>query len=283
MSALHRELAALAADLRAVATRQAAVGARAEPRDAPAPEADPDAVVELAEDVADEAVEEEPPPPAAPPRASAAWDRVAVQARAERAPDHFDDGLGAAGLDRIRAELGDCTRCGLCRNRTNLVFGVGDPEADLMVIGEGPGEQEDLRGEPFVGPAGQMLDRMLENVIGLPRSQVYIANVVKCRPPDNRNPEPAEAATCKPFLFRQILAIQPRVVLVLGSVALKHVLDLEGIVRNRGRERAWRGIPVVPTFHPAYLLRKPEDKRLALEDLKLVKRRYDELGGRRLP
>ncbi|MCB9664189.1 MAG: uracil-DNA glycosylase [Alphaproteobacteria bacterium] len=191
------------------------------------------------------------------------------------------DGTGAEGLARIQADLGDCRRCGLCEGRTNVVFGVGDPDADLLVIGEGPGQQEDLKGEPFVGPAGQMLDRMLENVLGLRRDQVYIANVVKCRPPGNRNPAPEEAATCKPFLLRQVAAVRPRLVLVLGSVALREVLCLQGIKRSRGRETRLGGIPAIPTFHPAYLLRVPEDKRLAFDDLKLARARYDALGGRR--
>ncbi|HMV69029.1 MAG TPA: uracil-DNA glycosylase, partial [Myxococcota bacterium] len=187
----------------------------------------------------------------------------------------------AEDLGAVRADLGDCRRCKLCEGRRQIVFGVGDPEADLMVIGEGPGEQEDLRGEPFVGPAGEMLDRMLENVLGLGRSKVYIANVVKCRPPGNRNPDLDEVAACLPFLERQILAVQPKLILILGGVALQHVLKINGITRNRGKELAWRTIPTIPTFHPAYLLRQPGDKKLTFEDLKLARRRYDELGGRR--
>jgi DNA polymerase len=189
--------------------------------------------------------------------------------------------VGQSGLDAIRADLGDCQRCKLCAGRKNLVFGVGDADADLMVIGEGPGEQEDLTGEPFVGAAGQMLDKMLENVLSLPRPKVYIANVVKCRPPENRNPTPEESAVCKPFLERQIRAVQPKILLVLGSVALSQVLGINGITRARGKEVRWKEVPAIPTFHPAYLLRSPGDKKLTFEDLKLLRRRYDELGGRR--
>lgn len=185
-------------------------------------------------------------------------------------------------LAGVRADLGDCRRCGLCEGRRNIVFGVGDPSADLMVIGEAPGFNEDQQGEPFVGEAGSMLDNMLVHVLGLSRQQVYIANVVKCRPPNNRNPAPPEIASCMPFLHRQIRAIQPRVMLVLGSVAFKSLFDTsEGITRSRGSWRTFQDIPVMPTFHPAYLLRKPQDKRLTFQDLKQVRARYDALGGRR--
>ena len=189
---------------------------------------------------------------------------------------------GAQGLDAIRAALGDCRRCTLCEGRRNIVFGVGDPPADLVVVGEAPGFNEDQRGEPFVGPAGEMLDKMLVHVLGLRRDQVYIANVVKCRPPDNRNPLPIEVSTCLPFLHRQIRAVQPKIMLVLGTVAFKTLFDTtDGITRSRGQWREWEGIPTMPTFHPAYLLRKPGDKRLTFSDLKEARARYDGLGGRR--
>lgn len=281
MTDLGKELAALAADLRATLLDYDVRGARSEAADAEpvAGEAPDEAWLarfgQEPEDDEPEEEEEEAVP------AAGIWDQVATSTRAARTPKHHDDGLGIEGLHQIRADLGDCTRCRLCEGRTQIVFGVGDAQADLMVIGEGPGEHEDRQGEPFVGPAGQMLDKMLEHVIGLPRPKVYIANIVKCRPPDNRNPEPDEAATCKTFLHRQIAAIQPRVILVLGSVAMDHLLGLRGITRQRGKEASYEGILAIPTFHPAYLLRKPEDKRLVFEDLKLVKRRYDELGGRR--
>lgn len=274
MSAVD-ELAALAAEVAAALAAARSVGAREEPLGLDLPPA--------------ELPEEAPAAVSAPDPvgvgAAQAWAAAADELRRAAAPAWAQpaapDGAGAGGLARIRADLGDCTRCGLCQKRTQIVFGVGDPDADLMVIGEGPGEQEDLAGEPFVGPAGQMLDRMLANVVGLPRPNVYIANVVKCRPPENRNPAPAEAAACKPFLERQIQAIRPKLLLVLGSVALSEVLGGSGITRSRGKEVSWRGIPAIPSFHPAYLLRQPQDKRLAMEDLLLVKRRFDELGGRR--
>jgi DNA polymerase len=218
-------------------------------------------------------VEVSPTISTAPP----AWTSLAVEAR--RAAD---DEIGVGGLERIRADLGDCRRCGLCKSRSNIVFGVGAPDADLVVVGEGPGYHEDRTGEPFVGPAGEMLDKMLLHVVGLPRSAVYIANVVKCRPPGNRNPQPEEVAACRPFLERQIAAIQPRVILVLGAVAFKTLFDTNsGIKRSRGLWRDFHGVPTLPTLHPAYLLRQPQDKRLAFNDLKALKARYDELGGRR--
>ncbi|MEN0067287.1 MAG: uracil-DNA glycosylase [Myxococcota bacterium] len=261
--------------------------------------ADPDSLADLIADV--RAVLEDaslrgvlaedgrlPPPPAAPagappePRtakpsgeANPAWSSLATEAREAR-PD------AAGRLARVREELGDCQRCGLAKGRKTLVFGVGDPDADLVVVGEAPGHEEDRRGEPFVGAAGQMLDKMLENVIGLPRSKVYILNVIKCRPPKNRNPLPDEVEACMPFLRGQIEAIEPKVLLVLGSVAFKSLFDTSrGITRARGIWTEYEGTPVMPTFHPAYLLRQPQDKRLTFEDLKAVRQRYDELGGRR--
>lgn len=192
--------------------------------------------------------------------------------RAELPADAVQSSVDApATLTQIRDDLGDCRRCGLCAQRTNLVFGAGDTSAPLMVIGEAPGKEEDLRGEPFVGAAGEMLDKMLERVIGLPREQVYIANVVKCRPPKNRDPLPDEVATCLPFLQRQIRAVRPKVLLVLGRVAFQSLLQTsQGITRARGRWFTVDGVPTMPTFHPAYLLRKPQDKRLALHDLQAV-------------
>ena len=176
----------------------------------------------------------------------------------------------ATALQAIRDDLGDCRRCRLCEKRTNLVFGVGDPRARLMFIGEGPGADEDRQGEPFVGRAGQLLNRIIES-IGLTRSQVYIANVVKCRPPDNRTPLPDEAATCSPFLFRQIRAIAPRVIVCLGTPAAQTVLGTSAtITRLRGAFHDLDGIRVMPTFHPAYLLRNPAAKKDVWEDMKQV-------------
>lgn len=217
----------------------------------------------------DVVVEPRPEPTTAPSR----W---AAIADAHRQAEPADT------LRRVREDLGDCHRCKLSRGRTNLVFGVGDPEADLVVVGEGPGHNEDLQGEPFVGAAGEMLDKMLANVLGLQRSEVYICNVVKCRPPGNRNPEPDEIEACAPFLERQIRAVGPKVLLVLGSVAYRALLDPQGgIKRGRGAWREWNGVPALATFHPAYLLRQPDDKRLTFEDLKAVRARYDALGGKR--
>ena len=175
-------------------------------------------------------------------------------------------------LEVIRADLGDCTRCVLHEKRTNLVFGVGNPNADLMFIGEGPGSEEDRQGIPFVGPAGQLLTKII-NAIDLSRDDVYITNVVKCRPPRNRDPEPVEVEECRPFLDRQVDAIRPKVICVLGRVAAQNLLKTEeGITRIRGRIFSYRGAKLVPTFHPAYLLRNAAKKRECWEDMKLIRR-----------
>jgi DNA polymerase len=185
---------------------------------------------------------------------------------------------GLPVLEEIRADLGECTRCKLHAGRKNIVFGVGDPKARLMFVGEGPGAEEDQRGEPFVGRAGQKLDEMIK-AIGLSREQVYIANIVKCRPPGNRDPEPDEVETCSPFLFKQIEAIAPRVIVTLGLPAARTLLSLKGgIGAARGRWHSFRGIPVMPTFHPAYLLRAytPENRRMVWEDLQAARAKIDE-------
>ncbi len=174
-------------------------------------------------------------------------------------------------LDEIRGDLGDCTRCKLHAGRTNLVFGVGSPAADLVFVGEAPGRDEDRQGIPFVGRAGQLLTRIIAS-IGLSRDEVYIANVIKCRPPNNRNPEPDEVATCEPFLFRQLDVIRPRVVVALGGFAIRTLLQTDqAISRLRGRVFDYRGAKLVPTFHPAFLLRSPERKRDVWEDMKRVR------------
>jgi len=196
--------------------------------------------------------------------------RQAPDPASGRAPDR------AALLAAIRDEMGDCTRCKLHAGRKNLVFGVGNPDARLMFVGEGPGRDEDEQGEPFVGAAGQLLTKIIE-AIGLDRSDVYIANVVKSRPPNNRNPEPDEIAACLPFLEKQIDAIGPKVLVALGNVAAKTLLKTDtGIMKLRGSWREYRGIPLMPTFHPAYLLRNAEDKRLVWEDMLKVADRYNE-------
>jgi DNA polymerase len=182
-------------------------------------------------------------------------------------------GEGAHALAVIRADIGDCTRCKLHRlGRSQVVFGVGNPQADLMFVGEAPGADEDLQGEPFVGRAGQLLTRIIQ-AIDLRREDVYIANVIKCRPPQNRNPEPDEVETCEPFLFRQIDAIAPKVIVALGKFGAQTLLrTVEPISRLRGRVFEYRGAKLVPTFHPAYVLRNPASKREVWEDMKLVKR-----------
>jgi DNA polymerase len=177
----------------------------------------------------------------------------------------------APTLEQVRSALGDCRRCGLCERRTQIVFGVGDPAAALMFIGEGPGEQEDLQGIPFCGRAGELLTRMIENGLGIPRSSVYICNIVKCRPPNNRTPLPDEVAACRPFLDGQIDAVRPRAIVALGKPAASLLLGRDvAISRVRGVWHAYRGIPVMPTFHPAFLLRQytVENRRLVWEDLK---------------
>ena len=174
-------------------------------------------------------------------------------------------------LSEIRSNLGECTRCKLHTGRTNLVFGVGDPEADLMFVGEAPGRDEDLQGEPFVGRAGQLLTKIIAS-IGLSRSDVYIANVIKCRPPNNRNPEADEVGTCEPFLFQQVDAVRPRVVIALGAFAIRTLLRTsQPISALRGQVFDYRGAKLVPTFHPAFLLRSPDRKRDVWEDMKKVR------------
>jgi DNA polymerase len=166
--------------------------------------------------------------------------------------------------------LGDCTRCGLAAERTNIVFGVGDPGARIVFVGEAPGRDEDLQGEPFVGKAGQTLTRIIA-AMGLKREQVYICNVIKCRPPGNRDPEPAEIAMCQPFLVRQLEIIQPQVICALGSFAARTLLDSDsGISRLRGTFHDYSGIPLMATFHPSYLLRNPQAKREVWEDIQKV-------------
>nr|WP_236673517.1 uracil-DNA glycosylase family protein [Comamonas sp. JC664] len=225
------------------------------------------------------------PPPAAPPRAMPPAETrppmsrpLAAGAPTEvprQAPPASVPLPGAASgarptLDEIRRDLGDCRRCKLCTGRKNLVFGSGNPRAELVFVGEGPGENEDLQGVPFVGAAGELLTKMI-GAMGYRRDDVYICNVVKCRPPGNRNPEPDEIAACEPFLRAQLAAIQPKVVVALGKFAAQTLLrDSTAITRLRGNWRTYEGIQLMPTFHPAYLLRSPAEKRKAWEDLQAV-------------
>ncbi len=181
-----------------------------------------------------------------------------------------DRGCGSPALLAVREELGECARCKLAPGRTKLVFGVGNPHAELMFVGEGPGADEDQQGEPFVGRAGQLLTKMIE-AMGYRRADVYIANVVKCRPPGNRNPEPDEMDACEPFLKAQLRAVAPKAIVALGKIAAQTLLrDTTAISRLRGRWATYEGTRLMPTFHPAYLLRSPEEKKKAWEDLQLV-------------
>ena len=175
-------------------------------------------------------------------------------------------------LAAVRADIGDCMRCKLHRlGRRHIVFGVGNPNADLMFVGEAPGHDEDVQGIPFVGRAGQLLTKIIE-AIHLSRDDVYIANVIKCRPPENRNPEQDEVDTCEPFLFQQIDIIKPKVIVALGTFAARALLrTLDPISRLRGRVYDYRGAKLIPTFHPAYLLRNPASKREVWEDMKVVR------------
>ena len=185
--------------------------------------------------------------------------------------------LGSAGprevtnLEELKGYIGDCRRCKLHSGRTQVVFGVGNPNATLMFVGEGPGRDEDLQGEPFVGRAGQLLTDIITKGMGLRREDVYIANVVKCRPPQNRNPEPDEVASCEPFLKKQIELIRPKIIVALGKFAVQTLTQSKvPITRLRGNWHAYMGIKLMPTFHPAYLLRNPMDKKLVWEDIKKV-------------
>ncbi|WP_065340267.1 uracil-DNA glycosylase [Azoarcus olearius] len=201
------------------------------------------------------------PEPAADPVVASATDRE----RRQR--------IATLGWDELEADIRACTACALCQRRKQAVPGVGDREARVMFVGEGPGAEEDQRGEPFVGQAGKLLDNMLA-AIGLRRGEgVYIANSVKCRPPLNRTPEAVEIATCLPYLERQIALVQPRLLVALGRPAAQSLLDTEiAITKARGRAFERAGIPVLVTYHPAYLLRNPQDKAKAWEDLCLVRR-----------
>jgi len=188
------------------------------------------------------------------------------------------DPIAAENLVEMAQRLSDCRRCRLCQGRTQVVFGVGNPKARVLFVGEGPGADEDRLGEPFVGRAGQLLNIMLPS-IGLRREDVYIANIVKCRPPGNRDPQPDEAAACMPFLKRQIELIDPTVIVLLGRIAARFLLGTTAPISSyRGRWTSWHGRDVLPTFHPAYLLRNPAAKRESWADLKQLRARLNESG-----
>ncbi|MCX6539175.1 MAG: uracil-DNA glycosylase [Acidobacteria bacterium] len=210
-----------------------------------------------------------------------AWRRrvespVAHESGSPESPLDGESG-GAGGavmetLEMVRADIGDCTRCKLHRlGRTQVVYGVGNPNADLMFVGEAPGHDEDVQGIPFVGRAGQLLTKIIE-AIELTRDQVYIANVIKCRPPENRNPEPDEVDTCEPFLFRQVQIIKPKVIVALGTFAARTLLKTtEPISKLRGRFYTYGDAALIATFHPAFLLRSPDRKRDVWDDMKKVR------------
>ncbi len=196
----------------------------------------------------------------------------------ELGDDEYAGPTGRRSLAQVRTDLGECTRCKLHETRKTIVFGIGAADAPLMFVGEGPGEQEDNRGEPFVGPAGELLDKMIE-AMGWSRDSVYINNIVSCRPPGNRNPQPEEVAACKPFLDARIASIAPRIIVALGRPAANTMLGTDAPISTlRGRFHDVNGIRIMPTFHPAYLLREPDKKRDAWADLKLVMGELARLG-----
>jgi DNA polymerase len=248
----------------------------------------PPAVVEYAEVSAEATVETVRPIPALTPAVrveSAATPPAVVPSTAPRRstlpipePVVARDPGEPPRLDEVRRALGDCKRCKLCSGRKNLVFGVGNPKARLVFVGEGPGAEEDNQGIPFVGAAGQLLTKMIA-AMGYSRDEVYICNVVKCRPPGNRNPEPDEIEACQPFLEAQLNAIRPSVIIALGKFAAQTLLRTNTpITRLRGQWREYVGVPLMPTFHPAYLLRNPAEKKAAWTDLQAVMARFPKPG-----
>jgi DNA polymerase len=209
----------------------------------------------------------------APGRAAASTADPSLQ-RAQPAAAIDLPGASFADLDSLRAAVASCRLCGLCRTRTQTVFSDGGGRSRLMFVGEAPGADEDASGVPFVGRAGQLLTKMIEAGMGLSRGDVYIANVLKCRPPGNRNPEPAEIASCRPYLDAQIDLVRPAVLVALGKFAAQFLLETEEpISRLRGRWGSRSGIPVMPTYHPSFLLRQPEKKKEAWDDLQQVLRK----------
>ena len=193
--------------------------------------------------------------------------RDQVDAEPAPAEPDMESAAGLPGWDELRAAVAGCTRCPLHESRTQTVFGVGNPDADWMIIGEAPGAEEDRRGEPFVGRAGKLLDEMLL-AVGQSRQSVFIANYLTCRPPNNRDPSQEEAASCRPYLERQIELVQPRIVLAVGRIAAQQLLQTDAPVgRLRGKVHQLGAIPLVVTYHPAYLLRSPSQKRKCWDDL----------------
>jgi len=225
----------------------------------------------LLEELAEEGIEAVPAPSG--PLETPAVQGDPVPTAAPRQAQLLDGPAWGAdpSLEEVRETLGECTRCRLSEGRTQIVFGDGNPEAEILFVGEGPGQQEDLRGLPFVGRAGELLTQMIEKGLGIPRSSVYICNIVKCRPPENRTPQTDEVATCSPFLDGQIDAVKPRVIVALGKPATSLLLGREvPITRVRGTWHEYRGIPLMPTYHPAFILRQytADNRRKVWEDLK---------------
>ncbi|RJO70320.1 MAG: uracil-DNA glycosylase [Myxococcales bacterium] len=219
-----------------------------------------------------------PPAAASPPRP------VPAPAESHAAPQVQQAALfGSAPKERptleaIRAEIGDCTRCKLCQGRKTIVFGEGNPSADIMFVGEGPGADEDEQGRPFVGRAGQLLTKWIELGMGIPREQVYIANIVKCRPPNNRDPERDEVESCIGFVKQQIRAVNPKALVLLGRVPMRHLLGItDGITKVHGIWHDFEGVPTIALFHPSYCLRPPQDekRKIVWEDLKKILRRLN--------
>jgi len=212
---------------------------------------------------------------AVPVDAAASWSDDALPAGEPALP-----GVHTLDWDALSARVAVCTRCRLCEKRTNTVFGVGDRHADWMLIGEAPGENEDRLGEPFVGQAGKLLDNMLRALALARGENVYIANVIKCRPPGNRNPEPDEVARCEPYLQRQVALVKPKLIVALGRFAAQSVLKTDASISSlRGRVHAYEGVPVIVTYHPAYLLRSLNDKSKAWADLCLARDTWLKAGG----
>lgn len=204
------------------------------------------------------------------------------QKKTQTAPKSTPSITVTGNLEAIRKQLGDCKRCQLSQGRTNIVFGVGNPKADLVIVGEAPGRDEDAQGEPFVGRAGKLLTDII-GAIGLARTDVYICNVIKCRPPNNRPPEPVEIETCSPFMQAQIAAIAPKMICTLGKFATQTLLQTETpISALRGNFHTYLGIPLMPTYHPAYLLRNPSAKKEVWEDMKKIHADLVKLTGKNL-
>jgi len=205
------------------------------------------------------------------------FDEVYTQVKTKKTTAQKEDRRAVTNLGDFYQQIKNCKKCHLYRTRTNFVFGVGDPEANLMLIGEAPGREEDLQGEPFVGAAGKLLDKMLA-AINFKREDIFIANILKCRPPENRDPHPDEIETCKPYLLQQIKLIQPKIICALGRISAQVLLETKSpLGQLRGKFHDWNGIEFLVTYHPAALLRYQQYKKPAWEDLKLLRKEYDRL------